>query len=227
MADEISNKTLAFLLVVAIAISLGGTFVSMNRLNTLMNLPGVTGFATANSTGTANVTITASASIRFAVNNLDFGIGAVNSSAGNTVCSLASGSVAGFKDGTGQCINFSAVGVLKSLQIENDGNVNLTVNLTSTKNATQFVGGPSAAEQFRFTVTNNDSSSCGAPTPAAWSPINSSGQMVVCGSTGGLSFLQSQNSLNMSLNLTIPYDSAFASGTNQVVTLTAIGTSVP
>ena len=98
MADEISNKTLAFLLVVAIAISLGGTFVSMNRLNTLMNLPGVTGFATANSTGTANVTITASASIRFAVNNLDFGIGAVNSSAGNTVCSLASGSVAAERD---------------------------------------------------------------------------------------------------------------------------------
>jgi len=41
--DEISNKTLAILLIGAIVISLGGTLISLNRLARI-RIPGITGF---------------------------------------------------------------------------------------------------------------------------------------------------------------------------------------
>jgi hypothetical protein len=228
MVDEISNKTLAVLLVVAIAISFVGTLVSINQLSSVMRLSGgITGYATASSSGTTNVTIQSSASIRFSRNNLDFGKGAVNSTGGNQLCSLASSSSGGSKDTNTRCINFTAAGSMNSLQIENDGTVNLTVNLTSDKAAAAFIGGPSVQELFRFTVTNNESNSCATPSPSVWSTVNSTGQMAVCASTGGLGFTGSANSLNLDFNLTIPYDSLKAGSTNQVVTITATGTSVP
>jgi hypothetical protein len=230
MVDEISNKTLAVLLIVAIAISLGGTLVSINRLSSVMRLPGgITGYASASSTGTTNVTITSSASIRFSRNNLDFGVGAVNSTGGNQLCSLASSSTGGSKDTNARCINFTAAGSMNSLQIENDGTNNLTVNLTSTQNAAGFVGGPAVIEQFRYTVTNNESNSCATPLPATWTAVTivGSGQMAVCQSAGGLGFIGSANSLNLDFNLTIPYDSYKAGAVNQVVTITAIGTTLP
>ena len=227
MVDEISNKTLAVLLIVAIAISLGGTLVSINRLSSVMRLPGgITGYVSG--TGTTNVTITSSASIRFAKSNLDFGIGAVNSSAGNQVCSLASSNGGGSKDPITSCINFTAAGSMVSLSIENDGTSNLTVNLTSTQNAAGFVGGPSGLEFFRYKVTNNETNSCALPIPATWTNVTiTPTQNLACNSTGGLGFAVAANALNLDFNLTIPYDSLKAGTVNQVVTITAIGTVVP
>jgi hypothetical protein len=81
MAEEISNRTLAILLIIAIAISLGGTIVSLNRL-AQVRVPVITGFAS--DQGTATVNITSQASLIFAVNSIDFGNGWVNSTAANT-----------------------------------------------------------------------------------------------------------------------------------------------
>ena len=49
---EISNKTLALLLVAAIVVSLGGLLVTLNRLSSLYLQPSITGFA-ADNTGSA------------------------------------------------------------------------------------------------------------------------------------------------------------------------------
>ncbi len=225
MVDEISNKTLAVLLIVAIALSLGGTLVSLNRLSSVVRGPSITGFATSTGTGTTNVTILSTGSIRFAVNNLDFGVGAVNTTGGNQVCSLASGTASGSKDPSSKCINFSAEATLKSLQIENDGNLNLSVNLTSNKNAAGFIGGGvSALEQFRFKIENNESDSCATVGPAAWADMNTT-SMAICTTAEGLGFAPTRNSLLVHINITIPSDSLLT-GTNQVATLTATGTTI-
>jgi hypothetical protein len=228
MVDEVSNKTLAVLLIVAIAISLGGTLVSLNRLAVLrLGGGGITGYASASGTGTTNISISSSASIKFAINTLDFGPGAVNNSGSNTICSLASGKGGGSKDTSARCINFTAAASLESLQIENDGTVNLTVNLTSDHAAAAFIGGPSGLQLFRLSCANNETNACASPVPGGWATINSSGQMVLCGSAGGLGFITTANSLTLNINVTVPYDSYFAGQGNQIVTLTAIGTSVP
>jgi hypothetical protein len=203
--------------------------VSLNRLSSVIRAPAITGYAASSGTGTTNISIVTTASIRFAINNLDFGRGAVNTTGGNTLCSLASGTASGFKDGANQCINFSAVGTLKSLQIENDGSLNLTVNLTSDKVADAFIGGgPSDAELFRFYVGNNETGSCSpAPFPTTWTSV-STNSTLICNATlatGGLGFITTANSLVLHINITIPSDSIRTSA-NNVATLTATGTTL-
>ena len=73
---EISNKTLTILLVIAIAVSLGGAFTSLSRLAAISALP-ITGFATSG-TGKVNLSITETTSVAIS-GNIDFGSGYINS----------------------------------------------------------------------------------------------------------------------------------------------------
>jgi hypothetical protein len=234
MFDDISNKTLALLIIVVLAISLGTTLMSLNlntRLGTLLAArggQGITGFSTASGTGIANVTINTLASIRFSINNIQFGIGSVNTTAGNQVCSLTTNHTLGTKDPGGMCINFTAVANLDSLEIENDGSVNLTVNVSFNKNASTFIGGgTSLLEHLRYYADNNETNSCSSPVPIGWTEVGvANAQIAICNTVQGLSFIQTRNSLGLHLNITIPYDSTKV-GAVQTLTITATGTSIP
>ncbi len=74
--DEISNKTLAFLLIGAIVISLGGTLISMNKLK---DIASATGLITSDKTnGTITLTVNQSVAINvtddtIALGTIDFG----------------------------------------------------------------------------------------------------------------------------------------------------------
>jgi hypothetical protein len=69
---EISNSTLAMLVVLAITVSVFSTLVSLNRLNVLGGGVGLTGFATTD-IGIANVTVSATASINLTDRSVDLG----------------------------------------------------------------------------------------------------------------------------------------------------------
>ena len=69
---EISNKTLALLLVAAIVVSIGGTLISLNNVN-----QGITGHVTSNATGTTSVNVGAVTTLRFDISSVDFGAGSV------------------------------------------------------------------------------------------------------------------------------------------------------
>src|SRR3989344_7670936 len=74
---DISNKTLAFLLVVAIVISVGGAMINISKLaelTTIIPLFEITGLPTA---GTANITINSTAAINLTFYQIDFGPGVV------------------------------------------------------------------------------------------------------------------------------------------------------
>jgi hypothetical protein len=207
---------LAILLVVAIAISLGGTFFSLNRLSNLMRAPPSTGYAT-NPQGSAIVNITAIGSLKFALGLLDFGIGSVNTT-DNEYCSMASGADSGFKDANNRCIDFNDPATFKSLVIENDGTKNLTITMDSNKNAATFIGG-TGSPGFKFYVTNNETGSCPDPVPAAWTNVNLT-TMNLCSGTG-LGFDNGADTMYIHLNITIPYNSLLGL---QEVTLTVTGT---
>ena len=121
---DISNKTLAWLLIGAIIVSILGTFTALNRIQKL----GITGAATTTQ-GTATVNITTSQSIRFAVATIDWGTGGVNTTAGYNNCTL-------YTDGTSNgpgCYGFDTVS--QGLVLENDGNQNVNVTIVSDKDA--------------------------------------------------------------------------------------------
>lgn len=231
MKEEVSNRTLAITLVIAIVISLTGTIISLNRL-AQSRVPGITGFAIDTDVATATVQIVSTASISFKVNMLDFGTGMVNTSGGNTNCSLATGKTSGFKDSNSSCINFSKLGNLTSLVIENDGTDNMTINLSADKDLNTFVGGGgSGEEQFSWNITCNESATgcCSNLTnngslgswATGWWPVNTT-QTQICGGSG-LYFTDDNDSILVNLNLTIPYDSPYAGEGQQSVTFTVAG----
>jgi hypothetical protein len=123
---ELSNKTLAFLIVGAIAISLMGTLFSMSRI-TKIGVPAVSGQATTNA-ATASMTIASSLSIKLAVSSLDFGNCRPGSAPGSWFDSNDTGK---YGTGIGQCDNLNHVG---NITVENDGSAlaNVTINISTT-----------------------------------------------------------------------------------------------
>lgn len=215
MVDEISNKTLAILLIAAIAVSLGGTLFSLNRL---ARLSGMTGYVT-NPRALPRSMSARPPRLGSPVSSLNFGTGSVNTTSGNQYCSMASNHTTGYQDAVSRCIGFNGASTYKSLEIENDGNRNLTITMASTKNADTFIGGTAPA--FKFYTTVNESLACGTPVPTGWVDVNIS-SVNLCTSTGGLDFSDNSDSLDIHLNITIPYNSLTD---QQSVTLTVTGST--
>jgi hypothetical protein len=130
--DEISNKTLATLLVVAIVISLAGTFFAMRGVSQVTNI--VTGQLSA-ATGTAKVNITETISITLLNNTVNFGSGYRNASYASVAeCNLSTNT------SQPDCwINNTDYNPIPFL-LENDGNVYINVTINSS-NADNFING--------------------------------------------------------------------------------------
>ena len=142
---DISNKFLAFLLVVAIVISVVGVWYSVDRLNRFI---GITGFGTE---GYVNVTISTMAEINVTQTDCNFGSGYIQA-----------GAATGLIESNGTIINWSGSGTGANLVIENTGNQNVTVNVTSGKTLAQFYGVDCSGDdcEYRAWSTNNNTGSC-------------------------------------------------------------------
>lgn len=121
---EVTNKTLGLLLIAAIVVSLGGTFVSLNKLGGVST----TGYATNNETGTVTLTVDTALSILVSDNNINFG-------------SCTPQAVNIFLDselGAGGVNNTYCTGGTfpDRLVIDNDGNIDANVTVRSTHNGT-------------------------------------------------------------------------------------------
>jgi len=172
---DISNRSLAFLLVVAIVVSLGGTMISLNRLNQL----GFTGMASSNTPqGTANLSINSSLVLTFLTNNVDFGVGYTNDSgAGVEQCIIDTNGT----NPSGDCVGFNSN--VQPFELRNDGNKDLTVQISSDKNAASFLGGTSPVFQYFIEDNTSESGSCTTPSPTSWTNVPTTGTDM-CGSTG-------------------------------------------
>jgi hypothetical protein len=200
----------------------GGTF--------LFNVTGFTTFSTTGNVtgqepeGQIIVSVQQVASLSFAINSINWGGGFLNTSLGNQVCVLdTEGS-----NSNSQCRNFSTV--TQGLVLENDGSANLTVDLRSNATADQFIGGDSALNEFKWKISQNESGSCGNLTgPASYVDVNTTAPGTRICSTffatglGGLNFLNDADTLEIDINITIPYD---ALGGLKRALLVATGTAV-
>src|SRR3989338_4497832 len=132
---EISNKALAILLVLAIVVSIGGAVINIAKMSEfsgiIPTIKGITGMGT---TGTVNVSLQATTNLNVTQTFTDFGVGYVTT---NTFGARV--------NSTGNKTNWTVIGVFNplNLQLENIGNVNLSVSVSADKSAANYLGGTS------------------------------------------------------------------------------------
>ena len=204
---DLSNKAIALILVAAIVASFGGTLLSLNTLAGLAAVRGVTGLATDTESGTTTIVITGNVSIAFNVSTVNFGVGYVNSTTGAVDnCTLTT---KGVKDPALNCVNFTAVSA--PMEIKNDGNTNVSLQLSSDKNATNFLGGTTPKFVWRVEAGNANADNC--PTTYQnisiynnWTNVIGGTSVYVCGTASVDPFGWNSGHVHLHLNLSIPDD---------------------
>lgn len=117
---DLSNKSLALLLLAAMVVSLGGTFLVLNKNSSMP-----TGYASSTGTGTVQLSVASTLSITTADNNaIDFGTCTPASGAG-VVANVTSDIL---ENTTAIC----TMSTLDNISVRNDGNINVTVKLQTS-----------------------------------------------------------------------------------------------
>ncbi|MCF7866314.1 hypothetical protein K9L67_00775 [Candidatus Woesearchaeota archaeon] len=197
---DISNRALAMFLLAAIVVSLGGTIVSLNKLDSVTT----TGYVPA-PTGQVNLTVNSSLSITTEdANGIDFG-----------ECTTANGVNATINtDDTGntptRCASFNA----NNISVRNDGNVPANVTIQANKvGNTQggtFLASSSAESELYYKITSEgrgafsggcDSIYTGADSYSLFSTAAT--EYIVC---DNLTNNAENNSFVTDFQITLPYD---------------------
>jgi hypothetical protein len=221
---EFSNKALAIFLLAAMVVSLGGTIISLNRLNEVKTV----GYATS-ATGIVQLTISQSLSITTADgNSVDFG--SCTPPAGAGVTANVTSDI--LENTTASCTGYTQT----NISVRNDGNVNATVSANSSavgraNNASgAFLNSSSATSSLQFKSANagrlTNTGGCTAGTVGAYTPFTEAGRpYIVCdnlkiGNIGGA------NSIVANFKIVIPND-APTGVANTTIGFTAVASATP
>ena len=191
--NDVTNKTLVYLLMIAIVVSLVGTLVSLSKLGEL----GITGMATNTSSGEVNLSITGACSVSMTGgNNISFGSGAVSGSP--CILNTSAGTKSG---GCGTGIN----AVTHGINFTNDGNQNISLNISSNVTAANFIGGSNPV--FKIDANEVESGACNFGNFSLnWNETNTS-DMELCSSSNQLEPNDDNDTLEIDVYLSIPTDS--------------------
>ena len=191
-----------------------GTLVSLNRLQNGADITGRAG----SDVGNVTVTVNSVASLIFRTNLITWGTGNVNTTAPTSAanCILDSmGYVA-----PANCTGFTTLS--SPLVIENDGNVNLSVVLNSSVNASQFIGGTlGGGPAFLWNFSWNETGACSVAMHrdnGTFVNVNVTTGTTIC---TDLSWVDTNDSIRVHVRVRIPVDSLTG---QRNATLTATGT---
>jgi hypothetical protein len=161
---ELSNKTLAFLLIGAIVVSLMGTLISVNKIGKGGH-PIITGQATSGQ-GTAQIEILSTLAITLVTSNINFG--QCTPGADNTTIFDSNSTVS---DGTGPstCSNMQEP---QNITVQTIGNI--PANITIQSSQTNITGGSNQSLFFAWR-NSTDAPGCYRATNATWGWMNFSG----------------------------------------------------
>src|SRR3989344_9609813 len=147
MSDEVSNKVLASLLVIAIVVSVVGIFFSLGKLG---DLGGITGRQVYNNTESSTSNITILGVVGISVTGIiDFGIGITAETQTITVATFP-----GYNNTAFGFNNCDTNPVCMGIVVENTGNVNANVSVNFSKTSAEFIGG--TVPGLAFNSTNGD-----------------------------------------------------------------------
>jgi|SRR3989344_971293 len=216
--NEVSNKTLIVLLVIAIITVLGSFGTIISKLGFGANL--ITGLATVQY-GTVNVTVQSTAAIFMTMVNMSFSSGTLDFSGASLVNTTINSSAINVINGKSYN-SFQAN--IPNFQYRVDGNIDVNVSFTGTT-AGDFLGGTGPA--FKINITNNEGGSCAyihfntsvAPQYNLSADVLGNPQ-TICNVSN---FEDSTDTVNISVYLWIPSDT-FTGLRNATLTLTAVAT---
>jgi hypothetical protein len=225
--EDISNKTILMLVMVALVVSVAGTMISLDRLTDYQNSYGfITGAATSNSQGNTTITNSGTVSITLADSSIAIATGYVNtSSACNGVAVL---NLFGGSNQNGCWLNTSDLppanaDLIDHHQVENDGTVLVNLTAYSTQLDAEdwlcgSVGGcTSAVASVTLQSTDGESGSCNSNIASNTTLLGSSSNSSVwiC---EGFDYLDSTDTINVSLiELRIPSDAPTGTKTLNIV----------
>jgi len=159
-------------------------------------------------TAIVNVTVASSALINFTTDYLDWGSGTVTSgSSGAWLNTTGAGSVGG-----GSWTPNAA-----QLVLENIGNVNVTLNISSNRAADAYLGGTSPLFQYKISEVETDA--CVNASAASFTSFTTTPTQIC----ERLQYYDSKDAINVDILLYVPSDSLTGSLNN---TITATGTAV-
>ena len=146
MGEDLSSKTLIIMVSISLLLVLTSAFIFYSRFN------GEKISAALVEQARARLNITTRASINFTISDVDWGSGYVNETA--LYCQLNTEGL----NSPLNCTNFTTV--YEGLRLENDGNRNVQLNVSTNNSAAQFLGGTSPIYQWKF--ANNETNACGS-----------------------------------------------------------------
>ena len=142
-------------------------------------------------TAVVNVTITTSAAINFTTDFIDFGDGMVD----------AGYSFAQITTEGGACTNGNWSVINTPLVLENIGNQNITLWISSDKTGTTLLGGTSPSFQYKITNTSGETGCAGSPS--GYQDFSAT-PTVICSL---LEIYSTKDSIDIDIQLIIPSDS--------------------
>ena len=164
-----TSKLLTVVAVFAIA------FAAVNLLITMDKVGKLTGYAV-NDSGTANLTIIEDININFTVDLINWSSGGVLSP--NDWAYLNSEGV--------MLNNFSFENVTDGLRLQSDSNVNISVNLSSSLDALNFLDGGivrAIPSSFQWKMNDYEAGTCPTLTPTSYTGVSTAG-IEVCQNFG-------------------------------------------
>ena len=185
MKKNTEDSVFLGLSILVLALSLVGVFDTYSKVADFTDA--VTGHVIIG--GSVNVTVRETIIINFTSNNVNWGSGAVLSEHSSATIDTWGNIVYG---------SWNPVGA--GLVIRNEGNVNVSLNLTSGKNAASFIGGTSPS--YKFKVNDVEEGACSTPTGFTKNVTYNAGvETRVC------DVFLSNSSILVDIELVIPSDS--------------------
>ncbi len=184
---EISNTTLAVLVVTALLVVVGGTLLN----------GGLTGFATSD-TGTVNLTINSTLAIQVAPGLGSISFGTCNPRPGASYwCSSNDTAACSGTNSLGNCSGDTTTP--QYIRVDNAGNVNASVNVTSECTAANLIGGTSPLFQFVTTA-------CNGTGVSTWTSLSST----TAAACDNVAYRGGQ--MQFYVNITVPNDASGGTG---------------
>ncbi|MEK6909415.1 MAG: hypothetical protein AABX23_05190 [Nanoarchaeota archaeon] len=189
---KVINFLVIFLLITSVFSMI---FFYMSAKNLFMH---ISGYAT--STGEINLTVESDATATFTTSQINWGSGRVNS--GQSSAGLNTFETNNVTNGNWTLQNSGG------LRIQNNGNVNLTLNLSGSKTAAQIIGGTGPG--YKWNISNVEAGSCRNSSGGTGSLPLDLFYDVNTTTTLFCSFFHydnGQDSIRIDFNLTVPSDS--------------------